>query len=36
MDDIIRQKWKRIGNLNTGSENIQSRYRDGIWQRKIY
>ena len=26
---------KRIRNLNTGSEDIQGRYRDGIWHRKM-
>ena len=30
MDDI-----KRIRNPNTGSEDMQWRYRDGIWHRKI-
>ena len=29
------QKRKRNGNLNTNCENILSRYRNGIWQRKI-
>ena len=34
--DKIRlcKKWKRIGNSNTISENIQSGYRDRIWHRK--
>ena len=26
---------KKIGNPNTGSEDIQSRYRDGIWYGKM-
>ena len=30
----VFQKWERTGNPNTGSENIQSRYRDGICHRK--
>ena len=29
------KKRKRIGNLNTISENIQSVNRDGIWHRKM-
>ena len=32
----VCQKWKRIGNSNTGSENIQSDHRDEIWQRKMH
>ena len=28
------QKWRRNGNTNTDSENIQSRYTNGIWHRK--
>ena len=36
-DDIkLCQKRKRIGNLNTGSENIPSGLRDGIWHRKMH
>ena len=34
-NQIIYQKWGRTINYNTGSENIQSRYRDGIWHRKM-
>ena len=30
----VCKKCKRIGNLNTASENIQSGYRYGIWHRK--
>ena len=26
---------KRIENLNTGSEDLQSGYRDGIWHEKV-
>ena len=33
MVDIKNEK--RIGNPNTGSENIQSGYRDRIWHRKM-
>ena len=32
----VCQKWKRTGNPNTDSKNIQWRYRDLIWQRKMY
>ena len=32
---LFFQKRKRIGNPNTNCENIQSRYRDGIWHRKM-
>ena len=37
MDDskLFDKNEKRIGNLNTDRENIQSGYRDGIWHRKI-
>ena len=37
MDDIklFCPKRKRNGNPNTNCENIQSRYRDGIWHRKM-
>ena len=37
MDDIklFAKKWESIGNPNTGSEGIQSRYRDGICNRKV-
>ena len=31
----VWQKRKRIGNLNTDCDNIQSRYRNGVWQRKM-
>ena len=31
----VYQKWKRIGNPNTESNNIQPRYRNGIWYRKM-
>ena len=31
----VCQKWKRIGNYNAHSENIQLRYRDKIYQRKM-
>ena len=31
----VCQKWKRIGNPNAASENIQSTYRDGIRHLKI-
>ena len=31
----VGQKWKRIGNPNTGSENIHWWYRNGIWHRKM-
>ena len=31
----VCKKRKRIGNSNTGSENIQSRHRDWIWHRKM-
>ena len=34
MDGKPWQKWKRTGNPNTGSEDIQWRYRDENWQRK--
>ena len=37
--DCIKQftkKWKRIGNPNTDSENIQSGCRDGIRHRIMY
>ena len=30
----ICQKWKRIGNSDTRSQNIQSGHRNGIWLRK--
>ena len=30
----VCQKWKRIGNPHTGSENIQPGHRNGIWHRK--
>ena len=32
---IVWEKWKRIGSPNTGSVDIQSRYRDRIWHRKM-
>ena len=32
---LFAKNKKRIGNLNTSSEKIQSRYRDGIWHRKM-
>ena len=32
----VCQKWERIGNPNTGSVDIQLRYRDGICHRKMY
>ena len=37
MDDIkgFVKSEKRIGNPNTGSKNIQSGLRDGIWYRKV-
>ena len=37
MDDIklFAKNETRIGNLNTGSENIRLGYRDGIWHRKM-
>ena len=31
---LFAKKRKRIGNPNTNCENIQSRYRNGIWHRK--
>ena len=31
----VYEKPKRIGNPNTDCENIQSRYRNGIWYRKM-
>ena len=33
---LFAKNEKRIGNPNTSCENIQSRYRDGIWHRKIF
>ena len=37
IDDIklCCQQWKRIGNPNTGGDDIQSRHRDGIRHRKM-
>ena len=32
----VCQKGKRIGNPYTDSKNIQSRYRNGIWHRKMH
>ena len=32
---IVCQKWKRIRKPNTSSEDIQLRYRDGMWHRKM-
>ena len=32
----VCQKWKRIGNPKTGSENIQSGHRDRICYRKMH
>ena len=32
---FARKRKKRIGNLNTGNEDIQSEYRDRIWHRKM-
>ena len=32
---LFAKKWKRTGNPNTHSENIQSVDRDGIWHRRI-
>ena len=32
---IVCQKWKRIENSCKAREDIQSRHRDGIWQRKM-
>ena len=31
-----KKKTKRIVNLNTDSENIQSRYRNGVWHRNMH
>ena len=31
----VCQKWKRIGNPNKGDEDIQWRFKDGIWYTKI-
>ena len=31
----ICQKWERIRNSNTGSIDIQSRYRDGIYHKNV-
>ena len=31
----VWQKWKKIGNPNTESENTQLGHRDGIWHRKM-
>ena len=31
----VFQKGKRIGNPKTGSEDIQSGYRDGIWHKNV-
>ena len=33
---MLAKNQKRIRNSNTGSEDIQSGYWDGIWQRKMY
>ena len=36
MDDICLPKMKKkLETLNTGSEDIQAGYRDGIWHRKM-
>ena len=34
-DQSSCQKWESIGNSNIGRQNMQSLYRDGIWQRKM-
>ena len=38
IDDIklFAKKWKRIGNSNTRSENMQSGCRDRIWHSKMH
>ena len=32
---MVCQKWKRIGHLNSGSKDIQYRYREWFWPRKM-
>ena len=33
---LFAKNKKRIGNPNTGSENIRSGHMDGIWHRKMH